>query len=182
MTPDKVCVISLARRRHRLAAFMSRWVQTSPDRPCEVIEAVDRPDDPAAGLYASHLAALDAAGDASVLVLEDDAVFRGFSLLLADPPADWQLLRLGGLYRTVGFPRPGSPWLPINSAGQTHAYVARRPGELAALVRRRATTNIAHALSVVAPGHYRLVPATVGQAAGVSDIDGTVRARDTFWD
>ena len=175
-----VLVISLLRRADRREAFDRRWQAATGGAPYTVLAAADRPDDPARGCYESHVQALRACTPAT-LVLEDDAAFApSFSLDLPDAPADWQLLRLGGLLRTGGPPRGG--WAPVVRIQHTHAYVARDPALLLRRVQAISRADIGVALSAGIGGHYRLTPGTVGQAAGLSDIAGQVRPHDQFWE
>lgn len=174
-------MISLARRPDRLAAFRLRWQRAAGDTPVDVIAGVDTPDDPVGGCRQAHLGALDTS-TGPVLVLEDDAVFRGFWLDLPAPPPGWQLLRLGGRLVTAAVPLPApSAWQPVGAIRHTHAYVARDPAALADRIRR-CGGDVAAALSFGVGGHYRLRTATVGQAAGRSDISGGDRPADDFFD
>ncbi len=182
MRPDWVVVINRRDRPGRYEAFRQRWAAATGGADYDIAAAVID-DDPAVGCWMSHLAVLGEPGlPGSLLVLEDDAVFSpAVSLDLPDPPSGWRLLRLGGRMRQPGLPAPG-PWQPVGNIQHTHAYVARHPGELHQLVARRSTRDIGAALALGVPGHYRLTPATVGQAAGISDIDGAVRGRDQYWE
>lgn len=188
MRPARVLVINRAADTGRLWAFVRRWEAVAPGQPYEVLEAVDDPDNPARGLYASHLAALGS-GPGPVLILEDDVVFAdSFSLDLPDPPPGWFLLRLGGLLRTAAAPlgrpaAPSGPWTPVGLIHHTHAYVANIPAALAALLAARPGHDIGAAMMFALPGHYRLTPATVGQAAGQSTVAADrQRPADQFWE
>lgn len=190
MIPARVVVVSLARRADRLDGFAARWSAAAAGIGYQVLTADDRPGDPVAGCYASHVAALRS-GPGPVLVLEDDAVFApAFTLDLPEPPARWRLLRLGGKVRASGPGRAGA-WTPVVRIEHTHAYVAADPGRLAAHLSTRLSTHrlagrpagsVAAALSFAGPGQYRLTAGTVGQAAGRSDITGVHSATDQFWD
>lgn len=179
MKPARVVVINLDRRPDRLAAFTRRWQHaTGGGVPVQRIPGVDTPDHPAYGCWAAHVDALRS-GPGPLLVLEDDAVFApGFTLQLPDPPPGWRLLRLGGRM-TLGYP-DGRPWTAVTRVWHTHAYVVADPAALAAHLLRLPLCNIAAALNI-GGGQYRLTPATVGQAAGVSDIGGAVRPADQYW-
>lgn len=198
MIPGQVMVINRAVDTGRLADFDRRWAAAAPGVGYQRIDAVDRPGDPTSGLYESHLRALDDAAGEPVLILEDDAVFTdAFTLDLPQPPAGWFLLRLGGALRATGgtpgvgpgparlpagLGTPSGPWVPVGIAHQTHAYVAAQPQLLAAVVRARPFTDIGGALMLALPGHWRLNPGTVGQAAGASTITpDRDRGGDQFW-
>lgn len=178
MIADQVAVISLPARQDRRDRLAERWPY--PSLPLTFRDAVDDPTDPTGACLASHLQVL-AAGGGPLLVLEDDAVFAdGFTLDL-DPPADWRLLWLGR--------QPLGPLLPVNAVwaqatriARTHAYVARDPGMLAGMLAgARRPRSIDPALSELRVPQYVLRVATVGQGAGLSNITGTARKQDQFW-
>jgi hypothetical protein len=183
MRPERVLAINLDRRADRWQALLARWVQATGGVPITRIPGVDTPASPAAGCWQAHLHALDAAaGSGPVLVLEDDAVFTpDFSIELPEPPAGWALLRLGGHLR-AGVAVPGSPWTLVRRITHTHAYVARDPALIAARIAADARRDVGLALQSGFPGHWRLSPATVGQAAGRSDVTpGRVTETDEMW-
>lgn len=175
MITAKVHVISLARRADRRERLAVEWPY--PHLP---VWFTDATGGGTAGCLASHLRLLAGCGPGPVLVLEDDAVFApGFTLEL-DPPADWQVLWLGR--QKLAPEKPvDAVWARPWRIARTHAYVARDPQELHRLLVAAAPASIDPALSRLPVPQYMLRTATVGQAAGRSDITGATRAGDQFW-
>jgi hypothetical protein len=184
--PVCAVVINLPARPERLAGFLERW-HTALDRagigiPLRVQAAVPGGD---AGCLASHHAALSTptpAADGPLLVLEDDACFaEDFTLDLPVPTGhgtDWGLLWLGGQHRLVPQPHDAHWTRPANLM-RTHAYIARQPAAVAAALAR--LPRLDPYLARLALPQFVLRRHTVGQTAGRSDIDGTVRTRDEYW-
>lgn len=171
-----VHVISLPGRQARLDRLTARW--PLPHVALNVHEAIADPD-PVRGCLRSHLAVLAAAAGPA-LILEDDAVFAdGFTLELR-PPADWQVLWLGR--QCLAPQRPvDAVWSRPWRIARTHAYVARDPQDLFGRLVRCEARSIDPTLSELAVPQYMLRIATVGQAAGRSDITGRLRLADEFW-
>ncbi len=172
-----VAVINLDRRPDRYAALTERWAAAGQTRPLRRFPAVDTGTDD--GCLASHRQLL-ATADGPVLVLEDDSCFAPqFTLDLA-PPAGWDVLWLGGQHHRE--PRPvDTVWARPRYMVRTHAYIARRPRRLAALMQSRAIPRMDPHLAALPLNQYVLRIHTVGQAAGISDIDGHTRTADQYW-
>ncbi len=190
--PDAI-VINLPRRPDRLASIRSRWAQLHTSRALRVHPAVDGqtglpPDAHQAvrrqpgiyGCWASHRQVL-AAADGPPLVLEDDAVFAPHFLAAVEaiePPADWDLIYLGGQHVRPPQPHPSGLTIPTPRFQRTHAYIARRPKAIAALM------NYPHHVDWVFGRmpirRYAVTPAIVGQDGSPSDVTGTVLSQ-TFW-
>lgn len=204
ITINRAVVINLDRRGDRLQTFLPHWVAVAGPHAgmLERLRAVDNPDDPTAGCWASHIGALRGVGagpvaqgyglNAPTLIMEDDAVFAPslcrlpppitlggqLTLDLPVPPPDWQVLRLGGAWRGQHL---GAGWNRTDMAQHTHTYIARRPVDLAALLLTQPhRRNVAEALAGLR-GQYRIVPAAAGQAAGRSDIAGALFG-ERWWD
>lgn len=177
LTPD-VVVINLARRPDRRAAFLHRWQTAAPGAPPVRIEAaVDTGDED--GCLASHLRALvRQAGP--VLVFEDDACFSADFTLQLQPPPDWDVLWLGGQHHQP--PLPVSPtWARVRRMVRTHAYIAREPRLLAAMMIASRARRLDPYMAMLPLNQYVLRTHTVGQAAGASDLGGGFQQEDQYW-
>ncbi len=188
-------VINLPARADRLRAFTSRWEASFLGHiDLRVQPASDLPD-PARGCLRSHLAALEEAArtdpEEPVLILEDDAVFTDAFPWPSTPPPDWDVLWLGCQH--IAAPRPVrgglgyfvTGWVTPVEIMRTHGYLARRPGQVAELLRRAdhggLPPRIDPYLSRLPLRHYAVEPQTVGQAAGPSDTGGPPLGHDTYW-
>jgi len=194
--PDRVFVLSLARRPDRLRRFRENLAAAGwPFRPPQLYQAIDgqtaAPPVPGGrpgltrggwGSLLSHAAALEAAvrgGGRSVLVLEDDAEFpvdfaartRAF---LEAVPGDWDCLMFGGEHEQA--PEPVSAGVGrCRYTIRAHCYALRGEALPAVVLAYRKTydycdrvlAGLMPSLRVYAPD-----PFFVGQAAGRSDIDG----------
>lgn len=174
-----IAVINLTRRYDRLAAFMQQAqpVLAGIGTPVTAWAAADDPYEPDRGCLLSHTRLLSTM-DGPLLVLEDDACFAPDFTLDLDPPHDWDILWLGGQHRLA--PRPhNAAWVVPTYMVRTHAYIARDPADIAA--RLIGVPRLDPYMSTLPVMQYVLKYHTVGQAAGVSDIDGRVRDHDEYW-
>lgn len=187
-------VINLPRRPDRRAAIQARWDRLATDVALKVHPAVDGhatlPGDAPwwalrrpgiYGCYHSHRQVL-AVSDGPLLVLEDDAVFApGFTAAIAalDPPDDWDVIYLGGEHKRP--PWPHSPGLVRpRRILRSHAYIARRPHALAAMLARAHYQHIDWLLARMPISRYAVSPFVVGQDGSASDVTSTVHA-ENFW-
>lgn len=170
-------VINLPDRPDRLTAFLHRWHATPATHvPLTVTAGIPGGDD---GCLAAHRAALHER-TGPLLVLEDDACFTADFTPYLNPPAGWDIAWLGGQHRIR--PRPhDDTWLVPTRLVRTHAYLVRHPHAIAALLagapRMDPWLSTQDTLT-----QFVLRKPTVGQCAGISDIDGTVRIHDEYWD
>lgn len=179
MIVERVFVLSLAHRQDRRGRLAEAWRYRYPSVPLTFVEATADPGDPAAGCLASHLRLLSAL-TRPTLILEDDAVLGPSFTLDLHPPADWRVLWLGR-QRLAPEIVVDDVWARPWRIARTHAYVARDPQDLHARLVAAAPASIDPALSRLDVAQYMLRTATVGQAAGRSDITGAVRGHDLFW-
>ena len=140
---DAICVITLARRPDRFAAFLEQWKTSGFARPDVVRIGVDgeicRPPawwtagNGAWGCYRSHLLAIEKALNErrrNVLIFEDDAeLCEGFSEqlghVLSELPNDWDMLYFGGQHTHENEERPTKISEHIAraySVNRNHAY------------------------------------------------------------
>ncbi len=172
-----VAVITLARRPERLAAFDARWRSAGHGLGYTVHLGVDTGT--AAGCLASHLQVLSSY-TTPVLVLEDDACFAPEFDPYVEPPHDWHIAWLGGQHRLPPI-AVNDRWTRPRYLVRTHAYIARHPAVIAAWLYAANPPRIDPFLAALPVQQYALKQFTVGQTAGVSDIDGRVRESDEFW-
>jgi hypothetical protein len=169
-------VINLPDRPDRLHAFLARYHAT-PLTYVPLLIAPGRPggDD---GCLAAHRNALTARVG-PLLVLEDDACFAPYFTPYLNPPPDWDIAWLGGQHRAR--PRDhDDTWVVPTLLVRTHAYLVREPLKVAALLghapRMDPWLSTQDTLR-----QYCLRRHTVGQCAGTSDIDGSIRPVDEYW-
>lgn len=194
MDLPETTVINLTRRPDRLATIRQRWAMLCTGRDLQVHPAVDGltdlpPEAPAwarrepgiYGCFSSHRQLLSSS-DGPHLVLEDDAVFGPnflHTVAALDPPADWDLIFLGGQH--IAQPLPYGAGLVVPSRIQrTHAYLVRDPPKIAQLLDGSAYHHIDWVLSRLPIVRYAVTPWLVGQDGSPSDVTGTVRV-ENFW-
>jgi len=170
-------VINLADRPQRLRAFQQRWDAAGAPVPLRRQDAVRGGSD--AACTASHLAALSA-GSGPLVVFEDDACFAPTFTLDLSPPAGWDVLWLGGQHYLPPAPLD-EVWARPRHQLRTHAYIARDPQALAAVIRAARVPRMAPYVAQLPLKQFVLRVHTVGQCAGTSDISGDVRIVDQFW-
>jgi Glycosyltransferase family 25 (LPS biosynthesis protein) len=195
---DQIWVINLKRREDRLARFWkeinhSQW----PFRRPQVFSAIegDKVGVPkfwqtgggSYGCMRSHLVLLERAlqdGVKSILILEDDAIFKktfgkDAADFLAKVPSDWQCLMLGGQH-VNSKPLTVAPGIVRAGAGggiqRTHCYALRGYQIMQALYLTWANAAV-HCDWVMGPctakfNTYAPDPFLVGQSEGASDISG----------
>lgn len=178
---DQAVVINREDRPDRLARFVERW-QGTPLAPMPLRTfTAHTGSNPTAACLASHLDVL-ATSLTSTLVLEDDAIFGpGFPWPAQNfPPNDWGVLWLGAQH--ISLPRPATRgWVQPVEIMRTHAYVARYPPSLAAMLRFVNPPRIDPYLARLGLPQYVADPQTVGQDAGPSDTGGPARGEAEFW-
>ncbi len=205
-TFDQVWVINLKRRPERLERFWAELEKGEwPFRTPKVFAAIDgakvgvprywRTGAGSYGCLRSHMSLLERAimdEVGSILVLEDDAVFRpGFkddvTRFLREVPEDWQCLMLGGQH-VNSFPIPlGGGVVRAGGGGgihRTHCYGLRGMEVMKALYKVWANSAV-HCDWVMGPSMARFKtyapdPFLVGQAEGKSDISGGMNPAK-FW-
>lgn len=193
---DRVVVINLDRRPDRLAGFYARLDGRLDALPYPATDGLEEPAPPwwkttpgAWGCYQSHRAVIDyalAIGIDSILVLEDDATFvHDFLQRLSalEPPADCQMLYLGGQH--LSRPRPGPPGFVVGrNVNRTHAYAVL--GRTALEILRdhlrpdpalwRSRHHVDHHFGILHREErirvYAVSPWLCGQAADTSDVSG----------
>jgi hypothetical protein len=201
MTPDRVVVLSLARRPDRLRAFTKRLPYDWPYRLPRYVPAIDGTTlslpaswaTAGAGAYGcalTHTGELRKAhrdGVEALLVLEDDVVFApyfGTSVVefVAELPDDAELVMLGGQH----FVRPlkvSANVVRCIDTHRTHGYLIKRSAmPLVAEIWESTADHIdrsARRVQAFVPT-YAPEPFLIGQAAGRSDIDGTDHP-ERFW-
>jgi hypothetical protein len=203
LRPDRVAVLSLARRPDRLAAFRARLPADWPWPDPVTVPAIDgehlelpvpwRAAGPGAyGCALTHLLVLarpdlSTTEVRSILILEDDAVFApGFTTdletFLDGVPSDWGMLMLGGQHmRPPATVAPGI--VRCLDTQRTHAYLVRGSAiGVLADIWHGATGHIDHLLPLVQRQvpTYAPDPFLIGQAAGTSDITHGVEG-ERFW-
>lgn len=180
---SRVVVINRADRPERLAAFTTRWRASFLGHIAfDVFPAVIT-DDGTAGCLASHLGVLGtaAAQDRNLLVLEDDACFtRGFPFL-SSPPADWDVLWLGGEHVAAPEPSPAAGWVRPIELMRTHAYLVREPTRVLELLRRSRPPRADPYIARLRLNQFVVEPQTAGQVAGASDTGGAPLRQDSYW-
>lgn len=81
-------------------------------------------NDPKRGCLESHLTIIKNAINKDykkILILEDDCKFLKHPKEIPEPPADWDMLYLGGTVKSIYEKRDNSPWVKM-SCWTTHAY------------------------------------------------------------
>ena len=174
-----IAVIGLARRYDRMAEFFERFRVALPVNtiPVTAWAAVDDPYDPDKGCLLSHIRVLSAM-DGPLVVFEDDACFSEQFTLDLDPPGDWDILWLGGQHKLAPAPH-NATWVTPRHLVRTHAYIAREPSRVAQMLR--GVPRIDPHMANLRLRQYALKHHTVGQRAGRSDISGTIRPVDEYW-
>lgn len=175
--PASATVITMTTTPDRLSAFMAGWAAAGAPLPLNV-HCSEPGLNGLRGCFEAHQAVLEAAGDDTVLVLEDDAVFAPEFTLEVDWPDDADLFYLGGEQQR-GASKPGAA-----RVRRTHGYVAWNPGGLAATLaqRRWQRQPIDGALTQLPLRRYVASPFTIGQRGGTpSSLRGTVYAEDQYW-
>lgn len=197
---DRVCVISLARRKDRLDAFMSRVPADFPFGPIEPVEAIDgklvkhpawwRQGGGAWGCYKSHMRIIEDSlqnGPQRVMIFEDDAEFcDGFARkaieYLDSLPCDWLQAYLGGQHLKRPIELAGSDLvMRAQNINRTHAYAINGRAGLLALYRHLTDTSdwkaghhVDHHYGRLhkssATGFYTPTEWLCGQSAGQSDV------------
>lgn len=203
MAFDRVMVINLKRQPERLERLRDNWPSSLP-QPV-VMEAVDAHNiikpvsfKGTVAQYAnvmSHLHALDMAmrlmrPDGTALILEDDAQFvewfdDGLRVFLHWVPRDWDVLMLGGEHLT--------PSESVSTSVQNIRRCVRTSRNHAYAIRYEHISVLVDVLSLwnsVTSGAtmamfgrlntYAPRPWLVGQAAGVSEING-LDEPERFW-
>ena len=201
---DHCFFLNLDRRPDRWQAFCERlphdWPFPTPTRfsgvdgRCCTVPESWQATPGAYGCMLSHRMILERAADndESVLILEDDAVFRpGFASeairLLTVVPRGWHQLYFGGQHDKLLPPEPVVSGL-VRCCGtrKTHAYAVSPDGAAQLAIALQAADT--HADCVFHKLHrniaaYAASPWLVGQAAGISDIFGSqASVRENFWD
>ncbi len=176
-SPDLTAtVITLPERTDRLHAFLDRYHATALTH----VPLVITPGRPGGdtGCLAAHRTALTGRVG-PLLVLEDDACFTPDFTPHVHPPSGWDIAWLGGQHRAR--PRDHDDmWVAPTRLVRTHAYLVREPDRIAALLA--AAPRMDPWLSTQDTlRQYCLRRHTVGQCAGVSGIDGSVRPADEYW-
>ncbi len=169
-------VINLSRHRARLAQFQRR-AEAAGLHDVRVFEAIDRGG--ATGCYLSHLAILQRCHE-PVMVFEDDAIFAPGFTPDVEPPEPADLIWLGGQHLQP--PEPVAPgWVRPTQINRTHCYLANDPQKIADLLTGSGWLHVDHALTRLDIPQLALAPCTVGQAPGVSSIDGRTHPASRFW-
>jgi hypothetical protein len=195
-----VQVVSLERRPDRLLAFFQQ-IDSNPwpfKRP-EVFNAVDGARVPAPrtwehgggtwGCMQSHRHVLERAimvNAPSILVLEDDAIFKpsfaeDVAKFLTEVPSDWEGLMLGGQTFESRPVKPGV--IQCINCQRTHAYAVR--GRYLRDLYQHWVSNAGHCDHLMGEiqHRYRVYapdPFLVGQGLGHSDISGSLNPAK-FW-
>ncbi|WP_369069251.1 hypothetical protein [Kineococcus terrestris] len=181
--PTRAVVLTTPSTHARLDAFLAGWRRWTGDAPIEVVEGIEVPRAPWQGAFLAHVGALLAAGPRELAVFEDGAVLAAGFDLDVRPPRAWDLAYLGHELRApLAEAVEGSPWVVPTEVARTHGYVVRNAEAVGRQLSRRGGEHVDYALSRLPLRRFALVPATVGQAAGVLDPStGRELAEDAFW-
>lgn len=185
-------VLTMSSTRERLAGFLERWHDVG--HPLELeIHISDPWPDSRAGNWQAHVDALTGA-PGPVLVLEDDAVFApGFTLELEIPSRPlWDVFFLGGDHFLAPWGTDVAGVVRGTRIRQNHCYAVREPHRWAELVgpalvdgeRAREDGYVDGRFGDLARDsvHYAVMPFTVGQDVGQSNIDPErYRPEVEFW-
>jgi hypothetical protein len=197
---DRVCVISLARRKDRLADFMSRVPADFPFGRIEAVDAIDgrivkhpkwwRQGAGAWGCYRSHMRIIEDSlhrGHQRVMIFEDDATFvddfaSKATAYLESLPLGWIQAYLGGQHLRRPIAIEGRTLaVRAHTVNRTHAYAINGREGLLALYRHITDTSdwhnghhIDHHFGRLhrssKVGYYAPSSWLCGQAEGESDI------------
>lgn len=175
-------VLTLRSRPLLLEQFMRRWNRATRRHPIEPFYAVQDAD-PVRSCYDSHLAILGSTSG-PIAVFEEDAVFSAAFTLQVRPPdlpeGPAAIAFLGGQHITAPQPLAGD-WVRPTRINRTHGYIAYDPQALARGLQARTHPHVDDALDALTVPKVALARFTVGQAAGLSSINGLVYRTHRFW-
>ncbi len=179
---DVTCyVITLRSRPLLLEQFMRRWNRADGRAITPVYAEADH--NPVRSCYDTHHRLLTKTHE-PIAVFEEDAVFSAaFTLDVQVPDTEGgppAIAYLGGQHLLPPVPlTPG--WVQPRRINRTHGYLALRPQLLADGLRAHTHAHVDDALDALDVPRVALARFTVGQAAGLSSINGHVYRTDRFW-